>query len=150
MEISRKNTLGESLIKVNGILMIISGLASFGILGNGLLDLIVDVNKKLAFLMFVAGLAGVFQFVAGIVGVRNCSKLKKAATCLAWGIIAEISAVVSAILIFTPTMGGNFSDEWGICVVPIFPILYIIGAVLNRNTAHRENLNKSEKASRTK
>lgn len=133
----QKDAPGRRLLKIVGILMIIFGLAFFGILGNGLLDLIVDVDKNLAFLMFVAGLTGVFQFVAGIVGVRNCGRLKKATTCLAWGIIAEMSAVVSVILIFTPTMGGNFSDKWGICIVLIFPILYIIGAVLNRNTAHR-------------
>lgn len=134
----QKDAPGRGLLKVVGILMIIFSLAFFGVLVNGLLGLTVDVvDKNLAFLMFGVGLTGVFQFVAGIVGVRNCGRLKKATTCLAWGTIAETSAVVGIILIFTPTMGGDFRDEWGLCVVPIFPILYIIGAVLNRNTAHR-------------
>ena len=128
---------GRKFLKVTGILMIIGG--AFGIIGGivamigaGALAAVLETSAgglMLASALILA--SAVFQLIAGIMGVKNCDKPEKAQSCLVMGVIVAILSVSGNII--SNVLGSNYnilSYATGL----IIPILYIIGAVKNKET----------------
>ena len=129
---------GRKFLKVTGILMIIGG--AFGIIGGivamiGVGALAAVLETSAGGLMLASALilaSAVFQLIAGIMGVKNCDKPEKAQSCLVMGVIVAILSVSGNII--SNVLGSSFnilSYATGL----IIPILYIIGAVKNKETA---------------
>ena len=129
---------GRKFLKVTGILMIIGG--AFGIIGGivamigaGALAAVLETSAgglMLASALILA--SAVFQLIAGIMGVKNCDKPEKAQSCLVMGVIVAILSVAGNII--SNVLGSSFnilSYATGL----IIPILYIIGAVKNKELA---------------
>lgn len=129
---------GRKFLKVTGILMIIGG--AFGIIGGivamigaGALAAVLETSAgglMLASALILA--SAVFQLIAGIMGVKNCDKPEKAQSCLVMGVIVAILSVAGNII--SNVLGSSFnilSYATGL----IIPVLYIIGAVKNKEPA---------------
>lgn len=129
---------GRKFLKVTGILMIIGG--AFGIIGGivamigaGALAAVLETSAgglMLASALILA--SAVFQLIAGIMGVKNCDKPEKAQSCLVMGVIVAILSVSGNII--SNVLGSSFnilSYATGL----IIPVLYIIGAVKNKELA---------------
>ena len=129
---------GRKFLKVTGILMIIGG--GFGIIGGilamlgaGALAAVLETSAgglMLASALILA--SAVFQLIAGIMGVKNCDKPEKAQSCLVMGVIVAILSVSGNII--SNVLGSSFnilSYATGL----VIPVLYIIGAVKNKEPA---------------
>ena len=128
---------GRKFLKVTGILMIIGG--AFGIIGgivamigSGALAAVLETSAgglMLASALILA--SAVFQLIAGIMGVKNCDKPEKAQSCLVMGVIVAILSVSGNII--SNVLGSNF-NIFSYATGLIIPVLYIIGAVKNKET----------------
>ena len=129
---------GSKFFKVTGILMIIFGalalilsiVAAIGLAALASLDLNTWQYTLAVILMLVGS---IFELIAGIVGVKNCNKPEKAGTCMVWGIIVIALSVLSNVL----TLVGN-PDNFSIVNLLtglVIPVLYLIGAVMNKKAA---------------
>ena len=129
---------GSKFLKVTGILMIVFGalalilsiVAAIGLAALVALDLNTWQYTLAVILMLVGS---VFELIAGIVGVKNCNKPEKAGTCMVWGIIVIALSVLSNVL----TLVGN-PDNFSIVNLLtglVIPVLYLIGAVMNKKAA---------------
>ena len=129
---------GRKFLKITGILMIIGG--AFGIIGGiiamigaGALAAVLETSAgglMLASALILA--SAVFQLIAGIMGVKNCDKPEKAQSCLVMGVIVAILSVAGNVI--SNILGSSFnilSYATGL----IIPVLYIIGAVKNKELA---------------
>ena len=129
---------GRKFLKVTGILMIIGG--AFGIIGGivamigaGALAAVLETSAgglMLASALILA--SAVFQLIAGLMGVKNCDKPEKAQSCLVMGVIVAILSVAGNII--SNVLGSSFnilSYATGL----VIPVLYIIGAVKNKEPA---------------
>lgn len=141
---------GRGFLKVCGILMIIGGAISIivtgivGIVGYSAgsafaseVDYATGAAVGIAVLIAaVIGLiGGVLELIAGIVGVKNSNKPEKATACIVWGFIVLALNVISLICAIA---GGNQSA--GSIIASIIcglalPVLYLIGAFLNKKNA---------------
>lgn len=129
---------GRKFLKVTGILMIIGG--AFGIIG-GIIALI-GVGALAAVLETSAGglmlasalilVSAVFQLIAGIMGVKNCDKPEKAQSCIVIGVIVAILSVAGNVI--SNVLGSDFNII-NYATGLIIPVLYIIGAVKNKEPA---------------
>lgn len=129
---------GSKFLKVTGILMIVFGalalilsiVAAIGLAALVALDLNTWQYTAAVILMLVGS---IFEMIAGIVGVKNCNKPEKAGTCMVWGIIVIALSVLSNVL----TLVGN-PDNFSIVNLLtglVIPVLYLIGAVMNKKAA---------------
>lgn len=132
------NPKGAGFLKVCGILMIIGGalgivLGITGLAGSAFLSsLSEEINTSaLTVSGIIAIVAGALELVAGIIGIKNCKNPAKATTCIVWGIIVAVLSIVSQIV--GVANGGSFNVISCITGL-IIPILYIIGAVLNKKS----------------
>ncbi len=129
---------GRKFLKVTGILMIIGG--AFGIIGGivamigaGALAAVLETSAGGLMLASVLILASaVFQLIAGIMGVKNCDKPEKAQSCLVMGVIVAILSVSGNII--SNVLGSDF-NIFSYATGLIIPVLYIIGAVKNKEPA---------------
>ena len=129
---------GRKFLKVTGILMIIG--AAFGIIGGiiamigvGALAAVLETSAVGLMLASVLVLASaVFQLIAGIMGVKNCDKPEKAQSCLVMGVIVAILSVAGNVT--SSVLGSSFNITSYVTGL-VIPVLYIIGAVKNRETA---------------
>ena len=129
---------GRKFLKVTGILMIIGG--GFGIIGGilamlGAGALAAVLETSAGGLMFASVLilaSAVFQLIAGIMGVKNCDKPEKAQSCLVMGVIVAILSVAGNVT--SSVLGSSFNITSYVTGL-VIPVLYIIGAVKNRETA---------------
>ena len=126
---------GRGFLKVCGILMIIGG--ALGIILN-IVVLLLGAGAGEA-LLIVAGIigaiGGIIELITGIMGVKNSAKPENAGKCLVWGIITLVVAVVANVITW---IAGNASAGTIIGTILTgfaIPILYIIGAVLNKKSA---------------
>lgn len=129
---------GRKFLKVTGILMIIGG--AFGIIGGivamigaGALAAVLETSAgglMLASALILA--SAVFQLIAGIMGVKNCDKPEKAQSCLVMGVIVAILSVSGNII--SNVLGSDF-NIFSYAIGLIIPVLYIIGAVKNKEPA---------------
>lgn len=129
---------GRKFLKVTGILMIIG--AAFGIIGGiiamigvGALAAVLETSAIGLMLASVLVLASaVFQLIAGIMGVKNCDKPEKAQACLVMGIIVAILSVAGNV---TSNVLGSDFNVFNYATGLVIPVLYIIGAAKNKETA---------------
>ena len=129
---------GRKFLKVTGILMIIGG--AFGIIGGivamiGAGALAAVLETSAGGLMLASSLilaSAVFQLIAGIMGVKNCDKPEKAQSCLVMGVIVAILSVSGNVI--SNILGSSFNII-NYATGLIIPVLYIIGAVKNKETA---------------
>ncbi len=129
---------GRKFLKVTGILMIIGG--AFGIIGGivamigaGALAAVLETSAgglMLASALILA--SAVFQLIAGIMGVKNCDKPEKAQSCIVIGVIVAILSVAGNVI--SNVLGSDFNII-NYATGLIIPVLYIIGAVKNKETA---------------
>ncbi len=129
---------GRKFLKVTGILMIIS--AAFGIIGGivamigaGALAAVLETSAgglMLASALILA--SAVFQLIAGIMGVKNCDKPEKAQSCLVMGVIVAILSVAGNVI--SNVLGSDF-NIFNYATGLVIPVLYIIGAVKNKELA---------------
>lgn len=129
---------GRKFLKVTGILMIIGG--GFGIIGGilamlgaGALAAVLETSAgglMLASALILA--SAVFQLIAGIMGVKNCDKPEKAQNCLVMGVIVAILSVSGNIV--SNVLGSSF-NIMSYATGLIIPVLYIMGAVKNKEPA---------------
>lgn len=125
---------GKNFLKVCGILMIIFGAIAMivnlvAFLGVLALDTLLGgsiIGLTIGALISLVG--AVMQFVAGIVGVKNCDKPEKATACVGWGIVVAAFAVIGQII--SVLCGGDFSIV-SLAIGLVLPVLYIIGGVKN-------------------
>ena len=129
---------GRKFLKVTGILMIIGG--AFGIIGGivamiGVGALAAVLETSAGGLMLASALilaSAVFQLIAGIMGVKNCDKPEKAQSCLVMGVIVAILSVSGNVI--SNVLGSDF-NIFSYATGLIIPVLYIIGAVKNKEPA---------------
>ena len=129
---------GSKFLKVTGILMIIGG--AFGIIGGivamigvGALAAVLETSAGGLMLASVLILASaVFQLIAGIMGVKNCDKPEKAQSCIVIGVIVAILSVAGNVI--SNVLGSDFNII-NYATGLIIPVLYIIGAVKNKEPA---------------
>ena len=129
---------GRKFLKVTGILMIIGG--GFGIIGGivamlgaGALAAVLETSAgglMLASALILA--SAVFQLIAGIMGVKNCDKPEKAQSCLIMGVIVAILSVAGNVI--SNVLGSDF-NIFNYATGLVIPVLYIIGAVKNKELA---------------
>ncbi len=139
-----EKTKGSGFLKVTGILMIIGGglsiiLGIVSLLGLAVLASLLEDYGLWVFAAVLALVGAIIELVTGIVGCVNCKKPEKATACLVWGIIVAAITVVSEIL--SVVAGGEFSVV-SLILGLVLPVLFIIGAVLNKKTSIIE-LNQS-------
>ncbi len=132
-----EKTKGSGFLKVTGILMIIGGglsliLGIVSLLGLAVLASLLDDYGLWVFAAVLALVGVIIELVTGIVGCVNCKKPEKATVCLVWGIIVAVINVVSEIL--SVVAGGEFSVV-SLILGLVLPVLFIIGAVLNKKQA---------------
>ena len=126
---------GRGFLKGCGILMIIGGAIS------AILNIVVIAigAKGHAGMLVVAGVIGIIgaivELITGIVGVKNCAKPENAGKCLTWGIITLVLAVISNVLVWIAGGSSAGSIIGTILTGFAIPVLYIIGAVLNKKSA---------------
>lgn len=129
---------GRKFLKVTGILMIIGG--ALGIIGGivamigaGALAAVLETSAgglMLASALILA--SAVFQLIAGIMGVKNCDKPEKAQSCIVIGVIVAILSVAGNVI--SNVLGSDFNII-NYATGLIIPVLYIIGAVKNKEPA---------------
>ena len=129
---------GRKFLKATGILMIIGGAFSIiggivAMIGAGALAAVLETSAGGLILASVLILASaVFQLIAGIMGVKNCDKPEKAQSCLVMGVIVAILSVAGNVT--SSVLGSSFNITSYVTGL-VIPVLYIIGAVKNRETA---------------
>lgn len=134
---------GSGFLKVCGILMIIGGvlgiiLCIFAILGFTVLQVVNEIadagisTGTLWIAAIIGIISSVMELVAGIIGVKNCNNPAKAGTCMGWGIAIAALTVVSTIL---NVMGGGEFSITNLAVGLVIPVLFIIGASMNKSSA---------------
>lgn len=78
------------------------------------------------------------ELVTGIVGVVNCKKPQKAVACIVWGFICFAVIFIGDILSFvsyaSAGTGMTVTNIVSIILGLAIPVLYLIGAFLNRKT----------------
>ena len=130
---------GQQFLKITGILMIIGGavslvLAIIALVGVAALAALLEGEGIGGLLYLSAGLllaGAVAEFIAGIIGVKNCAKPEKANTCITWGIIVAAFCLAGNIL---SVVGGDKIDVFSMLLGIALPVLYIVGAVLNKKS----------------
>ena len=85
-----------------------------------------------AFLLVLGLICVVVQLIAGIKGIGACSAPQKAASCVKWGIIIAILAIISIIIGLVG--GGQFSIT-SLVLNLLLPGLYVYGAMQMKGTA---------------
>lgn len=129
---------GKNFLKVTGILMIIGG--AFGIIGGiisivGVAALAAVLETSAGGLMFASILvliSAIIELIAGISGVKNCARAEKAQSCLIMGILVALLCIAGNI---TSIVLGSSVAWYSWIVGLVLPVLYIIGAVLNKKAA---------------
>ena len=131
---------GHKFLKVTGILMIIGGALSailgiVAVLGVAALAYIASAQTEAGMLYastILLLISGVVELIAGIIGVINAEKPQKAKACIVWGALVAILSVEGTIL---GVVGGSDFSVSGLVLGLVLPVIYIIGAVKNMQSA---------------
>ncbi len=131
---------GKNFLKVCGIIMIVGGalgliVSIVAILGVAGLAYLSDGQLEMGMLYassILALVASVVELVTGIVGVKNCKKPEKATSCMVWGIIVAVLTIAGEIL---GVAGGGSFSVINLILGLVLPVLFIIGAALNKKAA---------------
>lgn len=132
---------GHKFLKVTGILMIIGGalaaiLGIIAVLSVAALTYIASAQSEAGMLyastiLFLV--SGIVELIAGIIGVLNAEKPQKAKVCIVWGALVAILSVSGTIL---GVAGGGDFNAFSLVLGLVLPVLYIIGAVKNMQSAN--------------
>ena len=124
---------GQKILKVTSILMIIGviavGVGVRAILGISALAALSGSAEGTGLLYassILVTVASVIQFIAGIKGISACSDPQKAASCIKWGIIIAILAIISMII---GLVGGGTFSITSLVLNLLLPGLYVYGAM---------------------
>lgn len=131
---------GHKFLKVTGILMIIGGALSailgiVAVLGVAALAYIASAQTEAGMLYastILLLISGVVELIAGIIGVINAEKPQKAKACIVWGALVAVLSVAGTIL---GVVGGSDFSVSGLVLGLVLPVIYIIGAVKNMQSA---------------
>ena len=131
---------GHKFLKVTGILMIIGGALSailgiVAVLGVAALAYIASAQTEAGMLYastILLLISGVVELIAGIIGVINAEKPQKAKACIVWGALVAILSVAGTIL---GVVGASDFSVSGLVLGLVLPVIYIIGAVKNMQSA---------------
>ena len=131
---------GHKFLKVTGILMIIGGALSailgiVAVLGVAALAYIASAQTEAGMLYastILLLISGVVELIAGIIGAINAEKPQKAKVCIVWGALVAILSVAGTIL---GVVGGSDFSVSGLVLGLVLPVIYIIGAVKNMQSA---------------
>ena len=131
---------GHKFLKVTGILMIIGGALSailgiVAVLGVAAQAYIASAQTEAGMLYastILLLISGVVELIAGIIGVINAEKPQKAKACIVWGALVAILSVAGTIL---GVVGGSDFSVSGLVLGLVLPVIYIIGAVKNMQSA---------------
>ena len=128
---------GQKILKVTSILMIIGGIIAaiagvIAILGVSALAALSGSAEGTGLLYASSILVTVASVIQGIKGIGACSAPQKAASCVKWGIIIAILAIISIIIGFVG--GGQFSIT-SLVLNLLLPGLYVYGAMQMKGTA---------------
>lgn len=131
---------GHKFLKVTGILMIIGGALSailgiVAVLGVAALAYIASAQTEAGMLYastILLLISGIVELIAGIIGVINAEKPQKAKVCIVWGALVAILSVAGTIL---GVVGGSDFSVSGLVLGLVLPVIYIIGAVKNMQSA---------------
>lgn len=144
------NAPGKNLLKVCGILFIISGAISI-IAGIGSVFIVntwdslslsvlqvyeqTNITKSsLAVSAVLSMIQGILFLVTGIIGIKNCNRPEKANTCM-------VLAIVTIVLILASAVYSTITGQLAIVSVIIWlviPLLFLWGALKNRQTEQNE------------
>lgn len=129
---------GKNTLKIAGVLMIIGGVIGFilallALLGAIAMGHVLENTVPLG-LIYLTGIltmiCAVVEFIAGIVGVKNCARPENARTCIVWGGIVLALSLVSIVV----SMIVNAKvDLISIVLSLVVPLLYFYGAIQNQN-----------------
>lgn len=129
---------GRKFLKVTGILMIIGGSIAIiagiiAVIGASAMAVLLETSAGgLIFASVLTLVSAVIQLIAGIMGVKNSARPEKAQSCLAMGVLVALFSVAGNIM--TVVLGSDF-NVIGLITGLVLPVLYIIGAVLNKKEA---------------
>lgn len=126
---------GKNYLKVTGILMIIGG--CIGIIGGiialisvgALVTLLETSMGSLMLGSLLVLISSIIQFIAGIMGVRDCARPEKAQNCIVIGAMVAVLSVVGNLI---SVAAGNGFNVMNMITGLILPVLYIVGAMLNK------------------
>ena len=118
---------GQKILKITSILMIIGGVIALVALSGSAED-----TGLLYASSILVTVDSVIQFIAGIKGIGACSAPQKAASCVKWGIIIAILAIISIIIGLVG--GGQFSIT-SLVLNLLLPGLYAYGAMQMKGAA---------------
>ena len=125
---------GQKILKVTSILMIVGGVIAaitgvIAILGISALAALAGSAEGTGLLYassILVTVASIIQLIAGIKGLGACKAPQKAASCIKWGVIVAILAIVSIIIGIVG--GGEFSIT-SLVLNLLLPGLYVYGAM---------------------
>ncbi|MBR3243463.1 MAG: hypothetical protein IKF90_12325 [Parasporobacterium sp.] len=140
---------GRNFLKVCGILMIIGGAVTIivsGIIGivgyvagsavSGMGEYgagaVLGVAALISAILYLIG--GIVELIAGIIGVKNNNRPEKATTCIVFGFIVLVINLIGTILSISGSSSAGSIIVSIICSVAL-PVLYLIGAFLNKKSA---------------
>ena len=134
---------GKNFLKITGIIMIVGG--GLTILADLFAGLICTAcvaaatesggAVALAIVGSIIGCAGgILELIAGIMGVKYCDDPTKANLCMVLGIIVAVLALISVIMSISGSSSVLSIIISIICSIAV-PVLYVIGAVLNKKSA---------------
>ena len=129
---------GSKFLKVTGILMIIFGaialiMSILAIAGIGVLAAVGISAAGLWLSGIFALLGAVAEFIAGIIGVKNCDKPEGAKSCVIWGSIVVAFCILSNVITLV-VYSENFSI-FSVFTGLVIPVLYLVGAFQNKKEA---------------
>jgi len=127
----------NTLLKVAGILMIIGGglsiiLGIVAVLGVGLLAALGVNSGLLTLASIIVLISGVVMLIAGILGAKNAAKPEKAQSCIIFGIIVIVLAILGNVLSIA---AGTEMNYLSLGTGLILPILYLVGAFQSKKSA---------------
>ena len=130
----------NKLLQVSSIIMIIGGVigvvaGTMAVMGVGLLALTLGSEAKMGLLFggsVLSLVSSLVSMVAGIIGVINADRPKKAKICIFFGVLAIGSAILASTL---SMMGGNNFKITSLLVGLVLPTLYLIRAFQNKELA---------------
>lgn len=130
---------GKNYLKVTGILMIIGG--CIGIIGGiialisvGALATLLETSMGSLMLgSLLVLISSIIQLFAGIMGVRYCARPEKAQNCMMIGTVVAVLSVVGNLI---SVAAGNGFNVMNMITGLILPVLYIVGAMLNKKDSN--------------
>lgn len=127
---------GNVLLKVTGVLMIISSVISIfaGVFLGGLGALAAGLGAASGLTLsywaalFLTMVGGICQMIGGIQGIKYSKSREHAGKLIVWGIVIAVFGILSAVMNMVNSGAFNVPS---ILTSVALPALYIFGAVLN-------------------